>query len=204
VIGIERAQEGRLGRVIRLPWNIIAPVGLVALALVAVAWLDVTKGGEATPAAPLGEIGTPVRGAYIAPTATPFGFAPTPKPRPTPAGATGANAFVRDEKRRSDLLLLLDAASRLKAKDGAYPSTSGNLQSLCTYKEIDQGCKIKALAAGGDAIADPAKIGYWYSSDGTTAKFYASLEGDVPKEQQCVTSDAELKKHDNVICVTAR
>ena len=193
-----------MGRARRLRWDIIAPVGLVVAALAAVLWLDVTKGGEATPAVPLGEIGTPVRGAYVAPTATPIGFAPTPKPRPTVAGPTGGgNPFARDEKRRADLLLLLDAAGRVRARDGSYPSTNGNVQTLCNYKDIDQGCKIQALAAGGDAVADPAKVGYWYSSDGKTAKFYASLEGDVPKGRQCETNDAELVKHDNLICVMA-
>ena len=183
-----------------LRWDIIGPVGLVVLALLAVAWLDVTKGGEATPKPPLGEIGTPVRGAYVGPTATPFGFAPTPRPRPTIAGQATGDPAARDEKRRGDLLLLLGAAGTAKASDGSYPSTNGNVQSLCTYKEIDRGCKIQALA-GGEAISDPLKIGYWYSSDGQSAKFYASLEGAVPKDQQCVTNDAELKKHDNVICV---
>ncbi len=193
-----------MGPAKRPRWDIIAPVGLVAAALLAVVWLDVTKGGEATPAAPLGEIGTPVRGAYVAPTATPIGFAPTREPRPTVAAMTGGgDPSVRDEKRRSDLLFLLDAASRIKSRDGSYPSTKGNVQTLCNYKEIDVGCKIQALAPGGDAIGDPAKIGYWYSSDGQSAKFYASLEGDVPKDQQCQTKDAELVKHDNLICVTA-
>lgn len=183
-----------------LRWDIIGPVGLLVLALLAVAWLDVTKGGEATPKPPLGEIGTPVRGAYVGPTATPFGFAPTPRPRPTIVGQATGDPVARDGKRRSDLLLLLDAASKAKSRDGSYPSTNGNVQSLCTYKDIDQGCKIQALA-GGDAIGDPLKIGYWYSSDGQSAKFYASLEGAVPNDQQCVTNDAELKKHDNVICI---
>ncbi len=186
----------------KLRWNIIGPVGLLVLALLAVAWLDVTKGGGATQKAPLGEIGTPVRNAYVGPTATPFGFVPTPRPTlAAPAGSTG-NTFVRDEKRKSDLLLLLAAAGTVKAKDGSYPSTNGNVQSICNYKDIDVGCKIQAVA--GDAIADPAKVGYWYSSDGNTAKFYASLEGEVAKDLQCKTTDAELKKHDNLICVTAQ
>jgi hypothetical protein len=193
-----------LNRIKRLRWDIAGPVGLVALALVAVAWLDVSKGGEATPKPPLGAIGTAVRGAYVGPTATPFGFAPTPKPKPTVAGtAGGGNTFVRDEKRRSDLLLLLGAAAKVKARDGSYPSTNGNVQSVCTYKDIDVGCKILALADGGDTLGDPLKIGYWYSSDGQSAKFYASLEDAVPSAQQCTTSDAELQKHDNVICVSA-
>ena len=186
----------------RVRWDIAGPVGLVVLALLAVAWLDVSKGGEAKPKPPLGEIGTPVRGAYVGPTATPFGFVPTPKPRPTVAAGTGSgNPAVRDEKRRSDLLLLLGAAAKVKAQDGSYPSTNGNVQTVCNYKEIDVGCKVLALSDAAGTIADPAKIGYWYSSDGQSAQFYASLEGDVAKEDQCVTSDAELKKHDNVICV---
>jgi len=165
--------------------------------------LDLTNGGAATPNKPIGAIGTPVRGVYLAPTATPIGFAPTPVPRPTIAGVIGGNPFVRDEKRKSDLLLLLAAASIVKTRDGSYPTTRGNVQTLCNYKEVDLGCKIQELAVGGDAVADPAKVGYWYSSDGTSAKFYASLEGSVAKEQQCQTTDAELQKHDNVICVTA-
>jgi hypothetical protein len=183
-----------------LRWDIIGPVGLVVLALLAVAWLDATKGGGATPKPPLGDIGTPVRGAYVAPTATPFGFAPTRVPRPTVVGQVTGDPAARDGKRRGDLLLLLDAAGRVKARDGSYPSTSGNVQTLCNYKEIDAGCKIQALA-GGDGIVDPLKIGYWYSSDGGSAKFYASLEDDVAKDQQCATNDAELKKHDNLICI---
>jgi hypothetical protein len=192
-----------LNRIKRLRWDIVGPVGLVVVALAAVAWLDVSKGGEATPKPPLGAIGTPVRGAFVAPTATPIGFAPTPRPKPTVAGAVG-NPSVRDEKRKSDLLLLLAAAARVKARDGSYPSTNGNVQSVCNYKDIDVGCKILALADGKDTLGDPLKIGYWYSSDGQAAKFYASLEGDVPSAQLCSTNDAELKKHDNVICVSAQ
>jgi hypothetical protein len=193
-----------LNRIKRLRWDIAGPVGFVAVALVAVAWLDVSKGGEAMPKPPLGAIGTPVRGAFVAPTATPIGFAPTPKPKPTIAGSAGGNTFVRDEKRRGDLLLLLAAAAKVKARDSSYPSTNGNVQTLCNYKDIDAGCKILALADGSDTLGDPLKIGYWYSSDGQSAKFYASLEGAVPSIQQCTTSDAELQKHDNVICVSAQ
>jgi hypothetical protein len=191
-----------LSRIKKMRWDIVGPVGLVVLALLAVAWLDVSKGGEATPKDPLGEIGTPVRGVYVGPTATPFGFVPTPKPRPTIApGATAINTFVRDEKRRSDLLLLLGAAAKVKASDGSYPTTNGNVQTLCNYKDIDVGCKLLSASDVGSTIADPASIGYWYSSTGQSAQFYADLEGEVPEDEQCETNDEELKKHDNVICV---
>ena len=53
-----------------LRWTIVAPAGLVTIALLVILGLDLTKGGAATPNKPLGEIGTPVRGVYVAPTAT--------------------------------------------------------------------------------------------------------------------------------------
>ena len=56
------------------------------------------------------------------------------------------------------------------------------MQTLCNYKDIDVGCKIQALRTPDRRIADPAKVGYWYSSNGKSAQFYASLEGEVPED----------------------
>ncbi len=187
-------------------WTVIAPVSLIAVALVAVVILDATKGGAAEPAAPIGEIGTPVRQAYVAPTATPIGFQPTPKPKPTFAGVNSAKGTPeeRDATRRTDLLLLLDAANRLNAQDGSYPTTKGNVQTLCAYKDLDIGCKLKETFGGdlpSDPLGDPVKNGYWYSSDGQSVTLYASIEGDIPDADKCATNDAELKKKATVICV---
>ena len=187
-------------------WTIIAPVALLAAALIGIAWLDVSTGGEAKPQPPLGGSGTPVRQSYVPPTPTPFGAQPTAKPRPTfPASGVPLKGTPaeRDAKRRTDLLLMLDAANKAKARDGAYPSTNKNVQSLCRYKDVDVGCKLSAIT-GGQLPADPLgnDSGYWYQSDGTSVKIYASLEGNVAEELKCPTSDAELKKHDNLICVT--
>ena len=191
----------------RLKWNIIAPAALLAAALAAIAWLDVSSGGEAKPKPPLGEIGTPVRQTYVPPTPTPFGAQPTAKPRPTfTSGGVPlkGNAAERDAKRRGDLLLLLDAANKVKARDGAYPSTNKNVQTLCKYKENDVGCKLKDAGIS-QLPEDPLgnENGYWYQSDGSSVKVYASLEGTVAEELKCPTSDAELKKHNNLICLTA-
>ncbi|MBI5283622.1 MAG: hypothetical protein HY874_00870 [Chloroflexi bacterium] len=182
-------------------------MAMLAAALAALAWLDVSTGGEANPQAALGELGTPVRKTYVAPTPVPPGVRLSPTPRPTfSAGAAAARgtASERDFKRREDLLLLLDAANKLKARDGAYPSTTKNVQTLCKYKEADTGCKLKEII-GGELPADPLgnELGYWYQSDGETIKIYASLEGTVPVELLCPTSDEELKKHSNLICITA-
>jgi hypothetical protein len=194
----------------RLPvkLNVVVPVGLLALALAGVAWFDLTTGGEATPAPPVGAIGTPIRNAYIAPTATPQG-APTAKPRPTvlaptPGSEVQGTPADRDTRRKLDLALLLQAAQKFKAQAGAYPSTDGKVQSLCTYEDLDRGCKFHQYL-NGTLPKDPLGSGYnyWYSSDGTTARFYTSLEEDLNGDKPCETDDAELVKHANVICVTA-
>jgi len=193
--------------VIKRPnWTIIAPVALLAAALAALAWLDVSTGGEAKPQPPLGAIGTPVRPTYTAPTPTPFGAQPTAQPRPTfPASGVPLKGTPaeRDAKRRTDLLLVLDAANKARDRDGAYPSTNKNVQTLCKYKEQDIGCQLSTIT-GGQLPEDPLgnENGYWYQSDGASVKIYASLEGDVPEELKCPTTDAELKKHNNLICVS--
>jgi hypothetical protein len=187
-------------------WTVIAPIALVVIAILAIVVLDVTKGGAAEPSPLVGESGTPVRQAYVAPTATPFGLQPTPRPRPTFAGVAAAQGSPddRDGKRRTDLLVLLDAANKLKARDGSYPTTKGYVQTLCAYKDIDIGCKVKETFTGdlpSDPLGDPVKNGYWYSSDGQTVTLYAALENDIPDDQKCQTNDAELKKKSSVICV---
>ncbi len=194
-----------------LKWTAIGPIALVVIALLAVVWFDATKGGEAKPAPPIGTIGTPVRQAYVAPTATPIGFQATPRPRPTvPIGGGGTipkgNPAERDARRRADVLVLIDAANKIRARDGSYVTTGGNVQTLCAFQNLDVGCKLKDVIAGNvlplDPFGDPVKNGYWYSSDGQTAKVYAALEGDVPVDQKCPTNDVELKKKPNLICVT--
>ena len=187
-------------------WSIIAPVALIAAVIGAVIWFDATTGGEAKPNPPLGAIGSPVRPTYVAPTATPVG-GPTPKPRPTfsPGAATAPGTKEqRDAKRRSDLLVLLNAANQLKARDGAYPDTHNNVQTVCKYKDNDAGCALQSVLSSG-IPEDPlgSGEGYWIQSDGKSIKFYASLENAIPDSQKCPTTDAELLKHDNLICVGA-
>src|SRR5947209_12873224 len=171
-------------------WNIIAPVGLLVVALLAVAWFDLTSSGSAEPPPLLGVVGTPVRGTFTPPTATAIGARPSPKPRPTIEGAVSGTPAERDQQRRIDLLSMLDGFNKLKARDGSYPTTNGNLQTLCVFKDIDVGCALKDVLSSGppqDPLGDPVQNGYWYSSDGNSLKLYASMEGDVPSEQRCET-----------------
>ncbi|TAK68755.1 MAG: hypothetical protein EPO22_02175 [Dehalococcoidia bacterium] len=188
-------------------WSIIAPVALIVAVIGAVIWFDAATGGEAKPNPPLGEIGTPVRPTYVPPTATPFGAHPTPTPRPTSSAAPPAVSGTKDQrdaKRRVDLLLLLNAANQLKARDGSFPDTHNNVQTVCKYKDSDAGCVLKDFIDGG-IPEDPLGNGegYWMQADGTRVRFFASLENSIDDSEKCPTTDAELVKHDNLICISA-
>jgi hypothetical protein len=192
-----------------LKWNIIAPVALLAAALVAVAWLDVSTGGEATPKPPIGDIGTPVRYAFVQPTPPPPGVKPTPsataKKTPEITKKPPGTPEERDARRRGDLLVLLDATKKLRDKDGRFPDTNNNVQSVCIYKSIDALCKLEQFL-GGPPPEDPfgPQHGYWYSGapDGQSMKLLANLEGDVSPDPRCETPDAGIQALPNLICVT--
>jgi len=186
----------------RRSWSIALPVIAVAAALLAILALDLATGGEAEPGEYLGEAKNE-RFPYVAPTATPVGLRPTPAARPTITGARPGDPNERDGKRRTDLLLLVEAAGRLKQQDGSLPTTNGNVQTLCAYEDLDQGCALKDVLSPLplDPLGSPVQNGYWYSSSGQKAKFYASLEVEIPEDQRCATEDAELKKRAYIICV---
>ncbi len=193
-----------IDRLRTLRWNIIGPVALLAAALAGVAWFDLTTSGEAKPPPLAGAVGTPVRGTFVPPTPTPIGARPTPKSRPT-VGAVPGTPAERDGRRRNDLLIILDGFNKLKAREGSYPSTNNNLQTLCVFKQLDVGCKLKEVITGTpeDPLGNPLQNGYWYQSDGKSLKIYASFEQDIPPDQQCPTDNVDLKKKANLICVTA-
>ncbi len=195
-----------------LKWNIIAPVALLAAALVTVAWFDIRTGGDAKPAPFIGDAeGTPVRYAYTQPTSTPPGAKPTPtaapasQPPAVPEKTVQGTADERDARRRADLLLLLDATKKLRDKEGRFPDTNDNVQSACIYTDRDALCKLDQFL-GGPSPTDPlgSQNGYWYSGapDGQSMKIFASLEGTAAADAKCLSKDEGINKRPNVICVT--
>jgi hypothetical protein len=190
-----------------LKWSIIGPVALIAAALVAVAWFDVTTGGDAVPKPPIGAEGTPVRYAFVEPTNTPPG-APTatPQARKTavPDKVPAGTPAERDAKRRQDLLVLFGATLKLRDRDGRFPDTNNNVQSACIYIDRDALCKLSDFL-GGPPPEDPfgKQSGYWYagSPDGQSMRIFASLEGDTPADPKCETTDEGMKNRPNVICL---
>jgi hypothetical protein len=194
-----------LGAAQGLRWSIIAPVAVIVAIVVAALWLDLTAGGEAKPPPLLGDVGSPVRGTFIPATPTPIGAGPTPRPRPTISGSVGGTPEERDGKRRTDLLVIVNALTQLKERDGQFPSTNNNIQSFCVYKDVDKGCELSDVL-GTDPPSDPlgeaAVNGYWYQSDGETAKVYISLEGEIPEEDRCDTTYVEFEDDPYMICPT--
>jgi len=188
----------------RLNWAVAAPVGLLVLALAAILWLDLATGGEAEPDPFLGAIGTPVRGTFVAPTSTPVGAQPTARARPTVPADVSGEPLDRDALRRGDLVRLLVAANAYREEFGEYPSTGGNLQTLCVYKADDKGCQLAETYEGPlpeDPAGDPIKNGYWYESTGDTVKIYAALELEIPDAERCPTDNVDLRVKASLICI---
>jgi hypothetical protein len=190
-----------------LRWNVLLPVAALAAALAAVLAFDLRTSGQAEPPKLVGALGSPVRGTIVPLTATPVGARPAVTPRPTVGGSVAGTPATRDVTRRNNLLIALDGFHTLKERSGSFPTTNGNIQTLCAYKEVDQGCKLAQVLPAGvpmDPLGDPLQNGFWYQSDGTYVKLYASLEQPVPPDQQCPTDNVDLKKKQNLICVTSR
>jgi hypothetical protein len=185
-------------------WTVIAPIALLVVALVAILWLDLTSGGAEDPEF-LGTLGTPVRGTFVPSTPTPEGAQATPRPRPTFAGVAEGTPVERDAKRRGDLVRLLLAANAIRDEDGSYPETGGNVQTLCVFEDLDQGCRLKDTIEGGvlpqDPFGEPIVNGYWYSSDGDTVKIYASLELEITEEERCATDNVDLREKASLVCI---
>ena len=203
-----RDQRDRLEAVRGLPWTVIAPVALIVAVVGVALWLDVATGGDAEPPPLIGAIGTPVRGTFVPPTATPPGAAPTPRPTVTgnASGSTGTPE-ERDAERRQDLLVIVDGLLRFRDENGDFPTTNNNIQSLCVYTDFDAGCELADVLGADppeDPLGEPGINGYWYQSDGATAKVYVSFEGDIDDAERCDTNYVDFEDKENLICPTVQ
>lgn len=186
--------------------SIAAPLLLIGVVIIALLRLDCTTSGGAEPPPLLGRVGSPVRPTYIPPTPTPEGFAPTPRPRPTAQGLTGTEE-ERDNERRQHILIILNGLQQLRDQDGEYPTTGGNLQSLCVFSDVDAGCKLRDVL-GAEPPNDPrgrsSTSGYWYLSDGSTATLFVALEAQIPPEEICANPHPGFDELDlpYLICLT--
>ena len=125
-----------------------------------------------------------------------------PEPPPTEAATSATTSTERDTQRRANLEEVSVALGKYHDKHGSYPSTSGNVQSLCAYPE-DAGCALgkflKTLPS--DSLGD--NFGYWYASDGSAYTLYTALESP-PPDGLCPDKPEHLAEVQYLWCIAGR
>jgi hypothetical protein len=141
------------------------------------------------------------------PTAEAPGDTPTPGPSPTeePGAPTdtpepGGGAEERDATRADDLKTLAFALEVYRTENGSYPTTDGNVQSLCVFPG-DAGCALEEIIneIPLDPLGEPAsENGYWYAATGDTFTVWTQRETDTQPE--CPDHPSHLERFDSLQC----
>ncbi len=141
----------------------------------------------------------------VEPTPT-LGENETPPPTSTPAPPEPGGE-ERDATRQEDLAALQQALEDYRSENDSYPSTGGNIQSLCVFPG-DAGCELEdaigsipvdPLAADGQPASEN---GYWYASDGSQYTIYAQREADAAPECDELPAHLEGFGVESAICVS--
>ena len=182
---------------IRIDLRAALPVAALGLVVLVIIFVQLCGREHVQPLADV----TPLAQATPAPT-----FTPGPVATAGPAEATATQAAQvggedRDNVRVQDLSAIQLALTEYRLDHGGYPDTGGSIQSLCAFKEFDEGCKLESVLEPlpVDPLGDPAVNGYWYASDGATYILYAVREGDLVP--QCPERPDHLKKFESLMCV---
>ncbi len=189
-----------------LPYVPIASAILVVLIALA---LDLTLGAP-TNAQPQNQAQSPdvVRATVEAAPVSPTPWAPAATEIPTP-GPTAIPAIVaqeRDQTRLSDLYKIGVALEQYKADKGEFPSNNNNVQSGCSYKDLDALCKIKDYLdpIPTDPDGNPVTNGYWYVSDGKTFTLIAGVDSPADASpEKCEQRFYDHTKKTNLFCLTS-
>ena len=122
-----------------------APIAAIVVVIVAALGMDLAFGAPGKPkvdnSAPPPEV---IRATIAAAPVSPTPYAPPPTATPTaaPTEDTGPVAQQRDQRRIEDLAHIATALVKYDEDKGEFPSTGGNIQTLCTYRDNDAGCKV--------------------------------------------------------------
>ncbi|HUS81901.1 MAG TPA: hypothetical protein VM013_01420 [Dehalococcoidia bacterium] len=185
-----------------------APIAAVVVVIVAALGMDLAFGGPSKPeidnaAAPPEVARATIAAAPVSP--TPFVPPATETPTAAPTEETGPTAQIRDQRRVSDLADIAAALEQYREKEGEYPTTGGNIQTVCTYKDIDAGCKLEDFLGNipVDPEGDSVKNGYWYSSDGKTFTLVAAVDlAASATPAACEERFAQHTKKAHLYCLT--
>ena len=128
-------------------------------------------------------------------TPAPYVPPPTETPTPGPTPISPEEAQARDQQRIRDLISIAQALQKYHDKEGAYPSTNDNIQSLCVFRDLDALCALEEYLdpLPVDPLGDPLEDGYWYKSDGKTFMLIAAV--DLPSNSSAIGCDPRLANH---------
>ena len=157
------------------------PIAAIIIVIIAAVGMDLVFGGPSTPqasnSAPAPEaLRATIAAMPVSP--TPYVPAATSTPTPGPTPLPGSLAQERDQIRLEDLAKVVAALEQYKQKNGDYPDTGGNIQTLCSYPDVDAGCKLKDFLdpVPSDPAGEAVLNGYWYASDGKTYTVMAGMD----------------------------
>ncbi len=145
--------------------------------------------------------GRPGVATLASPEATQFP-AITPGPSPTfgPPPTPGLESPLgRDVKRKRDLALIAGALARYFAVEGFFPATGPDVQLLCSFRDIDAGCKLAPYVDRGLPRDD--RVPYRYVSDGRTWTIFAEFEVITPADRCSDARAKNLPNADDIFCV---
>ena len=185
------------------------PIVVIVAVLAAIITTDLASGGAHEPKLENMAPPTPSGGASPLPRTPAPTTARTPVSTRTPTAAlttvSGPVVEARDQTRKDDLERMAAALEKYYDKKKEYPSTGGNLQSVCIYKDVDAYCKVEDFIdpIPADPLGDPAANGYWYASDGKSYTLIAAME--MPADamaQNCPEAAPKHTKKANLYCLT--
>ena len=186
-----------------------APIAAVIVVIVAALGTDLAFGGPSDPKINNNTAPPPdaLRATIAAYPVSPTPYAPPPTATPTAMSPfiPGTEAAANDETRLGDLMKVAVALEQYHKETGEYPDTGGNIQTLCSYPDIDAGCKLKDLLEPipSDPAGESVLNGYWYASDGKTFTVIAGMDSPANATPgKCEKRFVDHTRKANLLCVT--
>ena len=194
-------------RLTRKAWLRIATVPVITIVAVVAAIIatDLATGGAHEPKSENQAALGPGAAAATSLPKTPLPPPSTRTPTAGPTAVSGPVAGLRDETRKGNIERIAAALQKYYDKKKEYPSTGGNLQTVCVYKDDDAGCKLEDFIdpIPADPLGDSTANGYWYASDGKAYTLIAAME--LPANampQNCPEAAAKHTKKSNLYCLS--
>ena len=182
------------------------PIVVIVAVLAAVITTDLATGGAHEPKPENQAALGPGAAAATSRPKTPLPPTSTRTPTAAPTTVSGPVVEARDKTRKDDLEQMAAALKKYYDKKKEYPSTGGNLQTVCTYKDDDAGCKLEDFIdpIPTDPLGDPGANGYWYASDGKSYTLIAAMElpANAMSPESCPEAAPKHTKKANLYCLT--